>query len=61
MSKDDVVLMRHMIEAGQKAISFTTGKSRSDLDEDHMLAFALMQAIGIIGEAASKISRVSIH
>jgi uncharacterized protein with HEPN domain len=59
MPKDDVVLMRHMIEAGRKAISFTAGKSRSDLDEDHMLAFALMKAVEIIGEAASKISRVS--
>lgn len=59
MQKDDMVLMRHMLDAAQKATSFAAGRSRKDLDQDDMLAFALMKAVEIIGEAASKISASS--
>jgi uncharacterized protein with HEPN domain len=59
MPKDDFILMRHMLEAAQKAMSFAAGRSRSDLDEDDMLTFALMKAIEIIGEAASKVSPIT--
>lgn len=56
MRKDDVIRIRHMLEAGQKAVAFAAGRSRADLDEDDMLAFALMKAIEVIGEAAGKVS-----
>jgi uncharacterized protein with HEPN domain len=46
-----------MLDAARHAVSFAAGKSRTDLDQDHMLAFALIRAIEVIGEAASKISR----
>lgn len=59
MLRDDLIRLRHMLEAGQKAVSFAADKSRADLDDDPMLAFALMKAIEIIGEAASKVSRGS--
>ncbi len=59
MQRDDLIRIRHMLDAGQKAVSFVTGKSREDLDGDPMLAFALMKAFEIIGEAASKVSRSS--
>jgi uncharacterized protein with HEPN domain len=45
-----------MPDAGQKAISFAANRKRTDLGDDPMLAFALMKAIEIIGEAASRIS-----
>ena len=46
----------HMLEAARKAMSFVVGKQRSDLDHDDMLAFALIKALEIIGEAAVNMS-----
>ncbi len=45
-----------MIEAAEAACSFVAGRVRSDLDGDRMLAFALLRAIEIVGEAASRLS-----
>jgi uncharacterized protein with HEPN domain len=45
-----------MIEAAETAQGFVSGKKRSDLDVDRMLVFALVRAIEIVGEAASKVS-----
>ncbi|MEW6141375.1 MAG: HepT-like ribonuclease domain-containing protein [Thermodesulfobacteriota bacterium] len=59
MRKDDVIRIRHMLEAGQKAVAFAAGGSRVDLDEDDMFAFALMKGIEGIGEAAGKVSTAS--
>lgn len=56
MRKDDLIRMRHMLDASNRAISFASGKRRADLDRDYMLAFALTRAIEVIGEAASKVS-----
>jgi uncharacterized protein with HEPN domain len=59
MRRDDLIRMRHMLDAAQKAIAFAAGKSRIDVTQDPMLAFALVRAVEVIGEAASKISRDS--
>lgn len=56
MLKDDLVRLRHMLDAAKEALSFTTGKSRSDLNTNRMLVLSLVKDIEIIGEAASKIS-----
>ncbi len=45
-----------MIEAVEAACTFVSGKARSDLDADRMLVFALVRAIEIVGEAASRVS-----
>lgn len=45
-----------MIEAAETACGFVSGKTRSDLDSDRMLVFALVRAIEIAGEAGSKVS-----
>ena len=45
-----------MFEAAENAQRFISGKSRADLDTDPMLLFALVRAIEIIGEAASKVT-----
>jgi len=45
-----------MIEAAETACNFVSGRARADLDSDQMLLFALVRAIEIVGEAASKIS-----
>ena len=59
MRRDDLIRMRHMLDAAQKAITFAVGKSRTDVARDPMLAYALVRAVEVIGEAASKISRDS--
>jgi uncharacterized protein with HEPN domain len=46
-----------MMEAAQKAIRFTRGKSRKDLDAEEQLTLSLVRLVEIIGEAASRISR----
>ncbi|MFH0822022.1 MAG: HepT-like ribonuclease domain-containing protein [Pseudomonadota bacterium] len=56
MRNDDLVRLRHMINAALEAMLFAKGRKREDLDEDRMLTLALVKAIEIIGEAASKMS-----
>jgi uncharacterized protein with HEPN domain len=45
-----------MLEAAQAAVSFMEGENRESLDKDLKLTFAVTRAIGIVGEAASKVS-----
>lgn len=56
MRPDDRVRLRHICDALKSVIRFASGRRREDLDKDEMLAFALVHAIQIVGEAASKIS-----
>lgn len=56
MSPDDLVRLRHMVEAAESALDFCRGRTRSELDSDAMLRFALTRAVEIIGEAAGKVS-----
>lgn len=52
----DEVRLRHMLEASEQALQFALGRTRADLDADAMLRFAMVHAITIVGEAASKVS-----
>ncbi len=45
-----------MADAIAAALRFSAGRSRADLDHDEMLLFALVRAIEIVGEAATKVS-----
>jgi uncharacterized protein with HEPN domain len=56
MQLDDRIRLRHMIEAAEDALGFVAGRARADLDSDRMLLFALVRAVEIVGEAASKMS-----
>jgi uncharacterized protein with HEPN domain len=56
MREDDRVRVRHMIEAAELIAKFISGRGRADFDTDEMLLFAVVRAIEIIGEAASKVS-----
>ena len=56
MSPDDQTRIRHMIEAAETACQFVSDRARHDLDNDQMLVFAVVRAIEIVGEAASKVS-----
>lgn len=54
--ENDMVRLRHILEAANDAVSFTQGKNRSSLDIDKMLTHSLVRCVEIIGEAASKLS-----
>ena len=45
-----------MLDASAKAISLLEGRARTVLDEDEVLALALVRLLEIIGEAASQVS-----
>ncbi len=57
MLKDDLIRLRHMLDAAKVAVSFATGRSREDLNQDRMLTLSLVKDIEIIGEAANKVSK----
>ena len=56
MRAEDRVRLRHMIEVAESAMRFIAGRQRTDLEEDRMLLFALVRAIEVLGEAASRMS-----
>ena len=53
---DDVVRLRHMLDAAEDARQFSAGRKREELDHDRMLVLSLVKCIEIIGEAASRVS-----
>lgn len=56
MRDDDRIRILHMIDAAQTVEQFIGGKKRKDLDADRLLLFAVLRAIEVIGEAASKVT-----
>ena len=56
MNPHDRVRLLHIVDALSAATKFAEGRKRSDLDTDQMLLFALVRAIEIVGEAASKVT-----
>jgi uncharacterized protein with HEPN domain len=56
LPEEDLVRLRHMRDAAQQALQFCVGRARGDLDSDVMLRFALVHALMVLGEAASKVS-----
>ena len=59
LPNEDIVRLRHMLEAAEQAVSFARGRERNDLHADQMLLFAVVRAIEIVGEAAGKVSAES--
>lgn len=56
MNETDRIRLRHMLDAAQEVIAFTSGETRASLDQDIKLVRALSMSLGIIGEAAAQIS-----
>jgi len=54
--ENDALRLRPMLEAAQKARQFVEGKTRTSLENDEQLQFALVRAIEIIGEAGSQVT-----
>jgi len=59
MRQDDLIRLRHIRDAATEALRFARNRRREDLDHDRQLVWALIKAIEIIGEAASKVSQES--
>lgn len=53
---EDLVRIRHMLDAAGKAVEFTADCRREDLDEDEKLALSIVRLLEIVGEAANNIS-----
>ncbi len=56
MQRDDTVCIKHVLDAARKAVEFSKGRNRRDLDSDEKLALSLVHLLEIIGEAASGVS-----
>lgn len=56
MRPDDLIRLRHIVDAAREAIGFVRDRRREDLDGDRQLVWALVKAVEIIGEAASQLS-----
>ncbi len=57
MNERDEARLRDMLDTARQARAFIAGKTRPDLEANHALVgFAVVRALEIIGEAASKIS-----
>ncbi len=56
MRNDDLVRLRHMLEAAQEAMEFAEGRSVNDVKSDRLLSLALVRLVEIVGEAASHVS-----
>ena len=59
MDRLDEIRLRHMLDAAQEALSFSEGRSRSELDENRMLVLSLVKEVEIIGEAAFRTSEAT--
>jgi len=57
MKRDDLIRLRHMLDAGNDAMAFAANRKRQELDTDRMLALSLLKCIEIVGEAASHVTR----
>ncbi|MHC4644969.1 MAG: HepT-like ribonuclease domain-containing protein [Planctomycetota bacterium] len=56
-SPEDVVRLRHMLDAAKKAVEFTKDRKRSDLDSDEKLALSVVRLLEVLGEAAKSVSQ----
>jgi len=54
--RDDLVRLRHMLDAAQKAGHFIQGRERKDLEAEDMLSLAIVRLLEIVGEAAMHVS-----
>lgn len=58
-SPDDLIRLRHLRDAAEKAIEFSTGKTRQSLDDEELLRLALTKLVEIVGEAAKQVSEAT--
>lgn len=59
MPPEDVVRLRHMVDALKSVQRMIAGRDRADLDRDEMLRLALTRAIEVVGEAAGRVTEAT--
>ncbi|MGB5987141.1 MAG: DUF86 domain-containing protein [Desulfobacterales bacterium] len=59
MREDNLIRLRHMLDAAREAVSFSQGVTRIELASDRKLVLALVKEIEIIGEAAYQIPQTA--
>lgn len=57
MRNDDLIRLRHMLDAAREAVDFARNKTKEDFDNDRMLILSIVKSIEIIGEAASRVTK----
>lgn len=57
LKPDDRARLRHMLDAARDAVGFLIGKTRADLEQGRLLAFGVVHALEIVGEAAARITK----
>ncbi len=57
MRVEDKIRIMHMIESAQSAQEFLADKTYQDLQKDKQVAFAVIRALEILGEAASQVTQ----
>ena len=55
MKKDDLIRLRHMLDAAKEAVFFTQNRTRNTLEKDRILTLSLVKIVEILGEAASQV------
>ncbi len=55
-NEQDIVRLRHMLDAAKKIVEYTGSIQRDDINRDEKLALALVRLLEIIGEAAKAVS-----
>ena len=56
MQPNDRVRLKHMLDAANDAIEFSSGESRRSFDTNRMLTLSIVKCIEIMGEAANHVS-----
>ena len=55
-SDEDLVRMRHMLDAATEAVALSRGKGPGALARDRVLSLALVRLLEVVGEAAGRVS-----
>jgi uncharacterized protein with HEPN domain len=55
MRLEDIHRLEDMLQAAKKAVAYCRSKTRSDLDQDELLALAMVRLIEVVGEAARSV------
>ena len=55
MTPNDLVRLRHILDAAEAAIADLRGRSREDLDLAPWLTRSVLQCLQVIGEAATRV------
>ena len=53
---EDLIRIRHLREAAEKAVDFSIGATRQSLEDDELLRLALTKLVEIVGEAAKQVT-----